>query len=108
MGARSRNKGKRGELEFAHKLQSLGVGARRGVQYQGGAGSPDVVTACRGVHFEVKRVEALRLYDSLQQAIDDAPAGCIPVVAHRRSRHEWVAILSAGEFVALLKEAGRV
>jgi hypothetical protein len=44
MGRMSRQKGKRGEREAAAELgQLLGVDARRGVQYQGGPESPDVV-----------------------------------------------------------------
>ena len=34
-GSRSRNKGKRGELELAHVLQEHGFDARRGQQFAG-------------------------------------------------------------------------
>jgi Holliday junction resolvase len=44
MGRKSREKGKRGELELAAELRRLfGIEARRGVQYCGGGDSPDVV-----------------------------------------------------------------
>ena len=43
-GRSSKQKGPRGEREAAAELGALlGVDARRGVQYQGGPGSPDVV-----------------------------------------------------------------
>ena len=93
MGAKSRRKGVRGELEAAAELRRLfRTEARRGRQYQGTNESPDVLTDIAGVHFEVKRVEAFRLYDALQQAIDDAGEE-VPVVLHRPNRRPWVAIV---------------
>ena len=56
----SRDKGARGERELAAELHRLfGVTARRGVQYQGGTDSPDVVSDFDEIHFEVKRTERL-------------------------------------------------
>ncbi len=48
--------------------------------------------AIPGVHFEVKRVEALRLYPALEQAIEDAGEN-VPVVLHRANQKPWVAIV---------------
>lgn len=109
----SREKGKRGERELAATLRELGVEARRGVQHKGGPDSPDVVAELRGVHLECKRVERFNAYEALQQASDEAPAGAIPVVAHRRSAPRgrpalpWVAVLTLEDLVQLLMEAGR-
>ncbi len=87
MGAKSRRKGCRGELEAAAELRRLfGVEACRGRQYQGCNDAPDVQAAIDGVHFEVKRVEALRLYLALEQAIADAGPN-VPVVLHRGIRN---------------------
>ena len=105
--ANSRNKGKRGEREVAKLPRELGVEARRGVQYSGGADSPDVVSELERVHFEVKRVEALRLYAALDQAEADAPEGSDAVVVHRKNGRPWVGILRFGALVELLKAAGR-
>ena len=107
MGRKSRRKGKRGELEVAKILRELGVEARRGVQFQGGPDSPDVVAALEGVHLEVKRVEALRLYAALDQAEAEAPEGADAVVVHRKNGRPWVAIVRFGVLVELLKAAGR-
>lgn len=94
MGARSLRKGKRGELEAAAELRRLfRVEARRGRQFSGSQESPDVKTAIPRVHFEVKRVEALRLYDALAQAAADAGEGNVPVVLHRANERPWVAIV---------------
>lgn len=102
MGRMSRQKGKRGEREFAAFLCSLGVEARRGVQYHGGPDSPDVVSSLP-VHWEVKRVERFDLHGSLSQSIDEAPPGKMPVVAHRRNNGDWVAILRMADLIKLMR-----
>lgn len=99
----SRDKGKRGELEFAHYLKERGIEARRGQQFSGGGDSPDVVTDLTGVHFEVKRREAGNPYHWLKQATDDAGISKIPIVAHRRNDQKWMAILDMGVLIAMLK-----
>lgn len=100
----SRAKGKRGELEFAKYLRGAGVAARRGQQFHGGTDSPDVVTDIEFVHFEVKRVEAGNPYNWLEQAKGDAK-GKLPVVAHRRSDRDWIAVLPMNELLYLLRIA---
>jgi hypothetical protein len=91
--AKSRRKGKVGELAAAEELRRLfGVEARRGQQFHGGGDSPDVVTSIAGVHLEVKRCEALSLYTAVDQAVADAGEK-VPVVLHRRNHKPWVAIV---------------
>lgn len=101
----SRRKGKVGELEFAKYLRDFGFAARRGQQFKGGGDSPDVVTDIENVHFEVKRVERGNLHDWLAQASEDAAEGEWPVVAHRRSRSEWIAVLPMNVLLKLLRIA---
>lgn len=101
MGKMSRQKGKRGEREFAAFLQTFGIEARRGVQYHGGPESPDVVSSLP-IHWEVKRVERLDLHGSMRQAIDEAAPGKMPVVAHRRNNGEWIAVLNMKDLISLL------
>lgn len=92
MATNGNRKGKVGERELAAELSRvLGVGCRRGVQYQGGSDSPDVV-GVPGVHVECKRTESLRLWDALGQAVADA-GDSVPVVCHRASRRPWVAVV---------------
>ena len=94
MGHKSKEKGKRGELELAAELRRvLGIEARRGVQYQGGQGSPDVVADLPGVHIEVKRCERLSLYSAMKQASADAGADKVPVVCHRANHQDWIVIV---------------
>lgn len=101
MGRRSLMKGKSGEREAAAEIRRLfGTDARRGQQYQGGEGSPDIVTGIIDVHFEVKRVEALQLYAAIEQAKQDAGKN-VPVVLHRKNNQPWLAIVPLDELPRL-------
>jgi Holliday junction resolvase len=105
MGKMSREKGKTGERELSHKLQGLGLGdeIRRGRQYSG-LDAPDVV-GVKGVHIECKRTETLRIYDAMQQAIDEANPGETPVVAHRKNGKEWLVIMRLEDWARMKKKA---
>lgn len=102
MGAMSKTKGKTGEREVAALLKEHGFEARRGQQFSGGDGSPDVVHDIPGVHIEVKRNERLDLWGALAQATADAGPDKTPVVFHRPNRREWVCILPAADLLRLL------
>lgn len=102
MSKKSRTKGKVGEREVAELMRSHGFPARRGVQYQGGPDSPDVV-GLDGFHNEVKRTEAFRLYPALEQAKTDRKSGDIPVVWHRANGRPWVVVLDAEDFLTLVR-----
>lgn len=105
MGRMSRQKGKRGEREAAAELGALlGCTARRGVQYQGGPDSPDVVLEGVNIHVEAKRVEALNLYAAVEQAKKDAPHGSVPIVWHRKNGRESVVIVETSRLVDLARE----
>lgn len=100
----SREKGKAGERELAAELRRLGFDARRGQQYSGANGDADVV-GVDGLHIECKRVEALRLWDSMAQSKGDARDGEIPVVIHRANRRPWVVIMELDDFAELWRVA---
>ena len=103
MGRMSKQKGKRGEREAAAELgELLGCHARRGVQYQGSADSPDVVLEGVNIHVECKRTETLNVYKAIEQAIGDAGLK-VPIVWHRRNGKQSVVIIETArlaEFVA--------
>ena len=95
----SRQKGARGEREWAAELRRLGFdGARRGQQFSGSPDSPDVADGIPGTHPEVKRVERLNLQDAMDQAVRDA-GDAIPYVAHRRNRSDWLVTLRASDML---------
>lgn len=103
----SKQKGKAGELEIAHILKEKGFDARRGVQYSGGPDSPDVV-GIPGIHIEVKRTESFRLWDALEQSINDAGDNEMPVVFHRKNRKQWVVIQPLDDWIDLYENAENV
>jgi Holliday junction resolvase len=108
MGRMSRQKGKRGEREAAHELgQLLGVEARRGVQFQGGPDSPDVVLDGVAIHVEAKRVEALQLYSAIEQSTSDA-VDKVPIVWHRRNGKPSVVVVETSRLLELAREIVRV
>ena len=99
----SRDKGKRGEREVALILREHGFEARRGQQYCGANGDADVV-GVPGLHIEVKRTEKFRMYEALDQAINDAIEDELPVVFTRKNNCDWVACLRLDDFMELFKE----
>lgn len=107
MGKASQDKGKRGEREAAAELNRLfNLGARRGVQYQGGPGSPDVTTNLENLHIEVKRTERLALWQSLQQAWLDAD-GKPSMVLHRPNGKPWIAVIRLDDLPQIIEELSR-
>ncbi len=100
----SRDKGQRGELEVAALLREYGFEGRRGQQYQGGPGSPDVVHSISNVHIEVKFTEKFNAYAAMDQAIEDKDARETPVVFHRRKRKKWLVVMSARDFLQMMRK----
>lgn len=105
IGKASRNKGKRGELEVANLLKKYGFDAHRSVQYCGRTGdAPDVVVEGLPLHIEVKRTERFS-WKYYAQAVNDSKAsGKTPVVFYRPSYAPWMVILSAKDFLELMKK----
>ena len=103
MAINSRQKGKRGEREWAKFLTSKGYSARRGQQFSGGCDSPDVVCPSLPFHWEVKRNEALDMYSALNQALYDSSPEKIPAVAYKKNRKNWIVIMEAECFLGMCK-----
>lgn len=95
MGRASREKGKRGEREFAAFLRSLGLEARRTQQFSGTEGTADISSSLKGVHLEVKRYAGIAAFRFLEQAERDAHPEDLPMVAMREDRSEWAIMLRA-------------
>ena len=94
MGRMSREKGKRGEREFAKLLSDMGIDARRSQQFCGAAGDADLVTSLPGVHWEIKRYARVAAIRFLEQAERDSKED-LAVVALREDRGSWVVMLRA-------------
>lgn len=106
IGKASKARGKRAELDLAHKLQEFGFPeARRTAQYCGKAGTSDVV-GIPGVHCECKAVQRLNIWEALSQSKRDAEAdgnGDIAAVFFKRNRTGWFVALPLCDFVELYK-----
>ena len=104
-----KKKGNAGERELARLLCEQGYQSHRNNQaYIGGKENPDVTLP--GMHVECKRVEALRLYDALEQARRDANNHALPCVMHRKNHAPWVVIMYFEDWINLYREweAGRI
>ncbi len=101
----SRDKGCRGEREFSNLCKAEGYETRRSQQYCGVAGDADVI-GLPFLHVEVKRVEPkhFSIGKFMQQAIDEAKEGLIPVVAHRFNNCEWLITMRIDDFTEVATE----
>lgn len=105
IGKASKARGKRAELDLAHKLQEFGFEARRTAQYCGKAGTSDVI-GVPGVHCECKAVQRLNIWEALDQSKRDTEAedsGDIPAMFFKRNRSGWYVALPLVDFVRLYK-----
>src|SRR5438045_2895544 len=110
----SRRKGARGERQWRDELRANGFQARRGQQFSGSPDSPDVVCEqLHWIHFEVKAVEKLNIWDAMEQARRDSViamgADChelgkakVPIVAHKRNFLGWLITMEAETFFRFL------
>lgn len=103
MARKSQAKGARGETELAEILHNAGYPSVKRGGYCFGE-KPDLY-GLPHVHIEVKRTEALRLYDALTQAKIDAEKfkDGEPTVFHRRNRSEWIAIMPLKSWLKMYK-----
>ena len=102
-------KGSAGERELAEILRGYGIRAVRNDQiFTGGRENPDIAAEIAGqrLHVEVKRQEKLNVHQAVAQAVRDAAAGALPVVAHRRNREAWLVTVPLEPLIELLTERG--
>lgn len=104
MKINSKKKGSRGELELCHWLkENMGIEAERSQQYCGNVDAPDVILkGFPDLHIECKRTEALSIYKAMEQASVDCKHK-LPMVAHRRSRKDWLFIVNAKDLTRLVE-----
>lgn len=104
----SKNKGRNGELEFAHECQKYGFeDVHRTAQTNGKL--EHSLADCEGlpgIHIEVKRVERLNIDDAMEQSIRDLKTKKehrFPVVFHRKNRKPWKATMLLEDWMELYK-----
>jgi Holliday junction resolvase len=99
----SRDKGARGERELSSKLKDYGYSCRRGQQYCGANGDPDVV-GLPNIHIECKRVERLNIYDAMAQALSDRKTNELPAVFHRKNHCDWLVTMRLEDWIEIYRE----
>lgn len=99
-----KQKGARGEREWAAFCRQQGYDCRRTAQYCGKTGDAADVVGLPGVHVEVKRVEALNVDKAMAQAIRDSAGQAFPIVAHRKNNAEWLVTMRADDWFKLYRE----
>ena len=105
-GKRSREKGKRGEREWAALCRDQGYDCRRTAQFRGNTGDAGDVEGLPGIHMEVKRTERLLPWDYMTQAAHDAAAGGegkMPIVAWKKNDHGWMVLMKAEDWFNLYR-----
>lgn len=100
----SRDKGLKGEREVRAVWESRGF-VVRGLEGEGDhlvTKIPRSHTGHRSIHSEVKRCETARPWAWMAQATLDAPPGAVPVVAFRRNKSQWLALIPLDDLARLL------
>lgn len=100
-GKKSARKGADGERELAAILRGHGYDIQRGGSLSFGE-VPDL-SGLPGIHCEVKRCEALRLSEWMEQARRDAEkfGDGAPAVFFRRSRSPWCVVMELPDWLEL-------
>jgi Holliday junction resolvase len=102
----SRAKGARAERAFRDLLREEGYSdAIRAQQFCGAAGDADIkCESLAGLHFEVKHVENLNVYDAMiQSRADAAKTGKTPVVAMKKNGKPWLIVQLASDWFSLVR-----
>ena len=102
MGARERERGARGEREVVQLVREHGwPGAERSSNGRAQVGRGDIALGPEFTSIDVKFCEKTEPWKWWRQAERDAD-GRMPVVAFRRSRSPWLAIVELDELLELL------
>lgn len=104
----SKQKGKRGELEFAHECEKYGFNdVYRTAQTNGKL--EQSLADCEGlegIHIEVKRVEALNIDTAIEQSVRDLETKRekkLPAVFHRKNHKKWKCTMYLSDWMKLYK-----
>lgn len=105
MSRRERDKGLLGEREVAAIFRQAGLEVRN-LEATG-----DHLIVCDPesgivIHSEVKRQETARVWQWWEQASGEAENGAMPLVAFRRNRSRWLALVDLEQLADLIAAAG--
>jgi len=110
MSSKSRDKGKRGELELAHLFTGEGYPAKRGgfmqARHGAGEGADCIVPSLPWLHIECKRYKTFlgsKLRAALEQSERDRKPNTIASVFHREDESKWYVTMEAVEFLRIVR-----
>lgn len=103
MSRSEREKGRKGEAEVAAVFRAAGF-VVRGLEGGGDHLIAGVPESGLVLHSEVKRQETARPWAWWEQASSEAPPGSVPLVAFRRNRSPWLAIVDLEQLARLLAD----
>lgn len=106
MARAERRKGVAGELEVRDVFRARGFDCDR-TPNSGGLRLKGDLLGTVPAHLEVKRQEVARPWAWWEQASAEAPAGVMPIVAFRRSRSPWLAIVELETLARLIQDAAQ-
>ena len=98
----SKKKGSRGERQCSDIWKKHGYEeAHRSQQYSGrGESSADIEGIDPRLHIEVKSGYSYKtIYTFLEQAVQDAKEGQIPIVNCKMDRKEWLCVMRLDDFI---------
>jgi Holliday junction resolvase len=104
MSALSRTKGANAEREVCRLLHEYGwPNAERTSNGRVQSNRGDIANGPAGTSIEVKRGETAKVWAWWMQAsLDSLETGATPIVAFRRSRSQWLALIEFDELLPLL------
>lgn len=105
LGRSSARKGADGEREVMAILRERGYAVERGGTQPYGQ-RPDLY-GLDGIHLEIKRAEAARIWEWMQQSRQDAArfGDGRPTVIFRRSRSDWLVCMELKDWLTLYERA---
>lgn len=106
MGKMQREKGASFERKIANFFKDYGYDAHRSAQFCGKTGQAADVIGVPGLHLECKHVEAMRLYEWMEQAVNDATAAGegIPTVIHKKNHADILVTMRLEDWIELYRE----
>lgn len=102
MSPKPRSKGSRGELALLQVLHRHGWTTARRNWQSGGQGGGDIVEGIPGVSIECKNAESVRIWDWWAQTKAAAKPTDMPLLAFKRSRSEWLAVVPLEDLLELI------
>lgn len=102
----SKQKGSKGEREWAKFCREQGYDVRRSQQYNGMAEGEGDCVGLPHIYQEVKRVQNINVTAVMERVIQDAGDGdmWIPIVAWRKDRGRWYVAMKAEDWFMMYRE----